>query len=235
MKIKILFCAVLCLISGKVLGQDILFGDLDQEKKVSISLGFKAGLNLSNLRSGSEDMIKPDFSYRTGFNAGVALQFRFLKRNERSDAESGLLAIQPEINYSLLGGNFEKEGNGFIAKTEGSVSWGYIMIPVMFQVYPKNVFYIELGPEFAYNVKPNADVINVGTYTLDLSDYKSKDVMLGLGAGIKMNDLTIGLRYNHGFSDYAKNLNWMNRAIQLNISYYLRLENKRSENIVISL
>lgn len=220
--------------SVMVCAQDFSFTELDKEKKVSISMGVIGDLNISTLRSGANDIIKPDFSYKAGYGAGVGFQLRFMKRNERSDAETGLFAIQPEIKYVLLGANYRKSVLGQV-DTEGSISFGYVMIPVMIQYFPKKYFFIELGPEFTFNVYRDPETVNVGTYNLNFSNLSSKDVMLGVGIGIDKDGYRIGIRYNHGYSEYAKNIDWSNSSIQLTIGYFLKTDRKKTDDFVLSL
>ena len=160
---------------------------------------------------------------RPGFNVGVAANIRFCKRNERSSAKTGLLAFQPEVRYATMGGN----------NPEYSIGTGYLMIPVMFQVYPIKNMYVEVGPEFALNLSHTPNNVAVGNYQLDLANLKANDIMLGVGIGYTINGLSVGLRYNHGVSNMAENLLWKNYILQVNLGYAFSLGKKKATKDII--
>ena len=218
MQLKHLLVCTFALFSSVAFAQNINFSPSRGEQKLSISAGVTAGLNLSTLLKGGSD-IKPGFSMRPGFNAGVAVNLRFLKRNARSTVETGLLAIQPEVLFSTMGANGK----------EGNLSLSFITVPVMFQYYPINNLYIEVGPELAINVGHSPDNLSVNNqYQLGLAQLKMNDVMLGAGIGYKFGGFGIGIRYNQGFYGFAENLPWMNSCIQLNLSYLFRFKKKQA-------
>lgn len=218
MQLKQLLICTLALFSSVAFAQDINIDSSRGEKKLSVSAGVTAGFNLSTLQKGSS-AIKPGFSMRPGFNAGAAVNFRFLRRNARSTVETGVMAVQPEILYSTMGANGK----------EGNLSLSYLTVPVMIQVYPVKNFYIEVGPEFAVNVGHSPNNLSVDNqYQLTLENWKMNDVMLGVGIGCKFGGFGIGLRYNQGFSGFASNLPWKNSCVQLNLSYLFRFKKKQA-------
>lgn len=220
MKLKLLLITVFCAICmDAVAQQDFVFDSIDDsdEPKVATRIGLVGGLDLSSISDNSS--ISSEFGMRPGFNLGVAANLRFCKRNERSSAKTGLFAFQPEIRYATMGGD----------NPEYSIGTGYLMIPVMFQVYPTKNVYIEVGPEFALNLSHTPDHVAVGNYQLDITDLKANDVMLGVGLGYAINGFSVGVRYNHGFSNMAENLLWKNQLIQINIGYTFALNKKESK------
>lgn len=198
--------------------QDFVFDDMkNNEPKVAARIGFAGGFNLSSI-SDKSSSISSGMEMRPGFNAGIVANIRFLKRNERSSAKTGLLAFQPEIRYATMGGNGDRN----------SVGTGYLMVPLMIQVYPAKNIYLEVGPEFAMNLSHTPDNVAVGNYQLGLSNMKANDIMLGVGAGYSVNGFSVGIRYNHGFSNMAENLLWKNSIIQINLGYAFSLVSKKS-------
>jgi len=227
MKVKLLlFTAFSFVCLNAMAQQNIIFDDLTvKEPKVATRIGFVAGFNLSSI-SDNASKISSGLGMRPGFNAGVAANFRFLKRNERSSAKTGLLAVQPEVRYSTMGGN----------SPEFSIGTGYLTVPVMFQIYPIKNLYIEAGPEFALNLSHTPDNVAVGKYQLNLTNLKANDIMLGVGAGYSVNGFSVGVRYNHGFSNMAENLLWKNAVIQINLGYAFSLgKNKAAKDIILDL
>ena len=65
-----------------------------KQKKVSFSLGVTAGANMSGLLGVSTS--DPSLGIKPGFSGGAVFQLRFIPRNNRSGAETGWMAIQPE-------------------------------------------------------------------------------------------------------------------------------------------
>jgi len=133
------------------------------------------------------------------------------------------LAFQPEVRYATMGGN----------NPEYSIGTGYLMIPVMFQVYPIKNMYIEVGPEFALNLSHTPNNVAVGNYQVDLANLKANDIMLGVGIGYATNGFSVGLRYNHGFSNMAENLLWKNYILQVNLGYAFSLGKKKATKVII--
>lgn len=224
MKLKLLFITVFSAICLNTMAQqEFVFDEMkNDEPKVSTRIGIVGGFNLSSISSQSSS-ITSEFGMRPGFNAGVAANIRFCKRNERSSAKTGLLAFQPEVRYATMGGN----------NPEYSIGTGYLMIPVMFQVYPIKNMYIEVGPEFALNLSHTPNHVAVGNYQLDLANLKANDIMLGVGIGYATNGFSVGLRYNHGFSNMAENLLWKNYILQVNLGYAFSLGKKKATKDII--
>ena len=217
MKIKLLIVSIAMLWGWQMSAQTL---SLKHENKVSVSMGIVGGLDMSTISTSSP--IVADFGLRPGFNAGVAANFRFVKRNARSTAKTGVLAIQPEIRYATLGANSE----------ESDLGLGYIMVPVMFQVYPTKSLYLEVGPSMALNISHTPDNIALSSYQLSLKNLKPNDIMLGVGVGFMINGFNIGARYNYGFSKMANNLPWKNSLLQVNIGYFF--SKKKVNRIIIN-
>ena len=117
---------------------------------------------------------------------------------------------------TTMGGNSE----------ESNLSLGYVMVPVMLQVYPTKSFYIEVGPEFAMNLSHSPNNIAISSSQLNLKNFKPNDIMLGAGLGFMFGGFNIGARYSYGFSDMASNLPWRNSLIQLNLGYLFQIKKK---------
>lgn len=224
MKLKLLLITVFSAICLNTMAQqEFVFDEMkNDEPKLSTRIGIVGGFNLSSISSQSSS-ITSEFGIRPGFNVGVAANIRFCKRNERSSVKTGLLAFQPEVRYATMGGN----------NPDYSIGTGYLMIPAMFQVYPIKNMYIEFGPEFALNLSHTPNNVVVGNYQLDLANLKANDVLLGVGFGYAANGFTVGVRYNHGFSNMAENLLWKNYILQVNLGYAFSLGKKKATKDII--
>lgn len=184
--------------------------------KVFLSVGPTAGATMGTFSLPSD--VSYSFGFRPGFSAGGFLNFRFLNRNIRSTAETGVLAIQPEIRFTMIGGNSD----------ESDLGLSYVTIPVMFQVYPLTNLYLEAGLTFGFNVAHTPDNIVVSDTEYNLENLKADDVAASLGVGYRFGNLSIGARYHLGLSDLAENMQWKNRWIQLGISYSIPMTKKHS-------
>ena len=184
--------------------------------KVFLSVGPTAGATMGTFSLSSDASYS--FGFRPGFSAGGFLNFRFLNRNIRSTAETGVLAIQPEIRFTMIGGNSD----------ESDLGLSYVTIPVMFQVYPLTNLYLEAGLTFGFNVAHTPDNIVVSDTEYNLENLKADDVAASLGVGYRFGNLSIGARYHVGLSDLAENMQWKNRWIQVGISYSIPMTKKQS-------
>lgn len=184
--------------------------------KVFLSIGPTAGVTMATFSLPSDASYS--FGFRPGGTLGGFLNFRFLNRNIRSTAETGVLAIQPEIRFTMIGGNSD----------ESDLGLSYVTIPVMFQVYPLTNLYLEAGLTFGFNVAHTPDNIVVSDTEYNLENLKADDVAASLGVGYRFGNLSIGARYHVGLSDLAENMQWKNRWIQVGISYSIPMTKKQS-------
>lgn len=210
MKVKMILVVLALFLSSHLFAQT-----LGHEKNVVFSFGLVGGGNFSGISTASP--VTADFGFRPGFNAGVAANIRFWKRNDMSSAKTGLMAVQPEVRYATMGANSE----------EANLGLGYVMVPVMLQIYPAKKFYVEVGPEFALNISHTPDNIATSSNQLNLQNFRPNDVMLGAGAGFMLGGFNIGARYSLGFSRLASNLPWKNSLIQVNIGYFFSPKPKK--------
>lgn len=212
---RILTIVAISLIGIGVCAQEVSFKDLKKDSPVFCRLGIVAGANLSKFTS-SGDANK--FGFTPGFNAGVAFNMRFVKRNSRSNAETGILGFQPEVRYSMIGASNPK------------LKLSYVTVPLMFQVYPINNLYIELGPEACFNFAHSPSQISLQDGTsVQLSKLKANDLMVCFGLGYSGKGFSIGVRYDLGTSKIAGNLPHKNSVFELNIGYCFKLKKSAAE------
>ena len=182
MKKHIMMMGLAFLLSGLALQAQSPFGIDSQvkQKKVSFSLGVTAGANMSGLLGVSTS--DPSLGLKPGFTGGAVFQLRFIPRNNRSGAETGWMAIQPEVRFSMQGG---KSG-------QTSLDLSYLSIPVMVQFYPTKGLYLEVGPVANINLGHSPNNLQLGDKQYELTGLQAHDVMLGVGLGY-LFDFGLGL------------------------------------------
>ncbi len=150
-----------------------------------VSVGAKAGLNVSNLK-GFDDIEGLKTNALVGFHLGGFATFN-LGRN---------FAIQPELLFSTQGAKLEGAGN------EENLKLNYFNIPVMIKFLTNSGFYVEAGPQLGFKVN-----------TLDDKDWDDLDdeiknsdaaACFGLGFQPTKSPFGIGARYNVGLGKVAE-------------------------------
>jgi hypothetical protein len=164
--------------------------------------GVKGGLNFAQLQGRDGE----DASYKTFYHVGLLYQINLI----------GPLAIQPEVQYSVQGGNLKG------AFTDYKTKMHYFTVPVLAKVTLGPVF-VEAGPQFGYLVSANQEgkvqinstngSASYGQVSQSATDqYKRADFSLAAGAGLKFSALSIGARYVAGLNDIndVRNLSGVN-------------------------
>lgn len=154
--------------------------------------GVKGGVNFAELQGRSGE----DASYKTYYHVGILYQANIL----------GPLSIQPEVQYSLQGGNLK----GLV--TDYDTKLHYFTVPVLAKVTLGPIF-VEAGPQFGYLVSANqAGKVQISSTNGSASygqvdqsatdQYKRTEFSLAAGAGLKLGSaLSIGGRYVAGLND----------------------------------
>lgn len=150
------------------------------------------------------------FSSLSGFQVGAGMHFEFLNRPSSSDK---MLAIQAGLHYMRSGFSVE----------ERKVRGGYLCMPICFQYYPlqKHAFYVEVGPEFCYNLKLSPSTIEIKGVIINLENHHANDIKIGLGAGyvIKAFSAGVSVKYMIGLSNFAENLPWKGNQFRVELFY----------------
>ena len=118
----------------------------------------------------------------------------------RKSAKWGL-AIQPGF---IQKGGRDKRSDGYVR-----YNLNYIQLPVLFNYYFADKFYLSIGPELSYMMSAK---VRSKDNSVDITDWYDRRTELSGLAGInyKITDkLAVGLRYNHGLTYIYKNT-WMN-------------------------
>lgn len=166
-----------------------------------ISVGVKAGVNISNFTGGDFENIEKEAL--VGFHGGGLVHISL-----------GHLVIQPELLFSTQGAKLKSNG------IESDFKVSYVNIPAMVKWETSNGFYLEAGPQGGFKVSESVpDSIT--------SDFvKGGDLSFNLGLGFhSKTGLGIGGRYNVGISkigDFDSNNidpDFRNAVIQFSIFY----------------
>lgn len=136
---------------------------------IPATIGFKGGINFSNLYTDDVD----DQNVLTGFNAGLFAKLPITKS----------FAIQPEIYYTTKGAELTYNTLGVNGVAKFNVN--YIEVPVLAVINLTENFNIHAGPYAAYMVSgktTNDSNLGSSQSTLDTNDFQRFDA--GVAAGI---------------------------------------------------
>lgn len=160
--------------------------DAKSSSSEGMKFGVKAGLNMTNFTGDF------DSDAKTSFYVGGLVDFTV----------SDKFHVQPEVLYSMEG-----------ADDDAGIS--YLRVPVMAKYYVAEGFNIQAGPELAFKVATEEDVLDDMT--------KSMDFGLGFGAGYEMSSgLMFDARYNLGLNniyDGAGGFDMKNTGFQIGLGY----------------
>lgn len=160
----------------------------------SVSFGGKLGGNLATLTGDVSNS-----KMMTGFHAGGAVEV------ELSEGFS----IQPELLFSMQGGEVSKSIDFLNASARVKVANNYISLPVMGKFYVTEGLSIEAGPQLNYLISSKAST-TVSVYNVALLTRKSDirqrsnklDFGFNAGLGYKLpSGVSFGARYNLGLSN----------------------------------
>ena len=165
-------------------------------KAQPMAVGIKGGLNIADVSDMNGDN-------RLSGHVGLFLH----------SSLSARWGIQPEFLYSGQGQKYT------FLNRDYTLALNYLQIPVMFQFFPVNQFYLEFGPYLGFLL--SARVKSDGDHTEVDDSYRKVEAGLGLGAGVwATRQLGFYARYNFGLSDITKNDNhdYYNRVGQIGLA-----------------
>lgn len=170
--------------------------------------GLKGGLNFAKM-----DI---DEGNNSGFKTGVHLGGFAHIHLSRS------FALQPELVYSIQGG--EREFSGVDYKTK----LHYVNVPVLLQYMTGSGFRLQTGPQFGVLLSAKNKVQDTET---DVDDsYNTPDFAWSFGASyVTMKGLGFDARYNHGLSNIndGPGSKIYNRVFQVGLFYQFRVSEYR--------
>jgi hypothetical protein len=167
--------------------------------------GIKGGLNISNLYT--KDVSSENL--RVGYHAGIFLKLGL----------SNYFAIQPELVYSTKGAQL-KYNNDLLAGN-ADFNLNYLDIPVLAVVNITPFFNIHAGPYFSFltnvKVKNNTEGSDAFDFENELnrSDFHTFDAGATVGLGVDFRRVSLGARYNYGFSNIGKERDFLGQSYRL--------------------
>ncbi|HEY0743968.1 MAG TPA: porin family protein [Chryseosolibacter sp.] len=146
-----------------------------------ISLGVKAGLNLSDVvvNNSYNPDVEPGYQIKAGFHAGMFAAIQ----------GANSLGFAAELLYSSKG-----------VRALNVINLHYVAVPLLLRYHINEKFFGEIGPEIGYLVNANSRHGNLN------STWDNKvDIGLDVGLQYKLGKLSCGLRFNAGFSSVIRN------------------------------
>jgi hypothetical protein len=180
--------------------------------QMQLALGIKAGPNFSNINT--KESAGENYKNRTGFHGGAFLLIKAAK-----------FGIQPEVLFSQQGSQLKINTGGTL---DQNIS--YINIPVIVKLYLAAGINLQVGPQFGFVSKAQAESFVNGTSGAktkeDIKDQvKGQDLSAALGAGWDLPfGLTLDARYNLGLSKINKGSSApqaKNQVFQISLGYKL--------------
>ena len=181
--------------------------DIVDTRKNVVSLGVTAGGNYSMMSK--YDPL--DLGSRTGigFQGGLAVNAHFGQK-PGAGAGTGPCGLQLELLYAQH--NIKTDLND-------NIKLGYLEVPLLFKFYFTKELNVELGPTFAFLMSKKPDELVGPSTTIAIGELKGGDVRGTIGICYQTNGFFVSARYNHGFSDLAKNFPCKVSAATLSIGY----------------
>ncbi len=185
-----------------------------QDNREDFRIGFKAGLNHSNVYDeAGEDFVA---NSKLGFVFGGFMSIPFDK----------LIGFQPEILVSQKG--FDATGMYFGGRYNFTRTTTYLDIPLQLQIKPAGVFSFVIGPQFSYLMKTRDEFKEGSDNTItavqeeEIRNYNYRKNILGVvfGGDIHINSLVLSARAgwditaNHG-DGTSSNPRYKNHWLQL--------------------
>ena len=178
-----------------------------EESDKKIKFGVKAGVNFSDITGDDVD----SFNGLTAFHIGAVAELPI----------SDTFSVQPELQYSAQGSDYEEES------FSGSVKANYLNVPVMAKFYVGHGFSVEAGPQVGFLMSAK-DEYDGGDE--DIKDFlKGTDFGVNFGVGYTLGSgLNFAARYNLGLSDVNDTddldggAEYKNSVIQVSVGYFFQ-------------
>lgn len=170
------------------------------------NIGFKFGVNVSNVKSSSGN----DFTTLVNFNTGIIAK---LKLKDKFMLNTELLLSNKGFNTLL------------IPSGTTATNLTYLSVPVLLEYQPTKKFYFQLGPEFNFLI--NARMKNNNFNESVSENYNKFDLAIAGGIGFNIfRNFYLETRYSLGLSQINKNENilgsYKTRTFQVNLIYFLK-------------
>lgn len=154
-----------------------------QQAQAQIDFGVRGGVNFASFNDASLDV-----SGNTGFMGGFYVQYPIA---------NSPIVIQPEILYSQKGAEYESQAGTVTANLN------YIEIPVLakfnYVLDGPLTPYVAVGPYVGFLIDSSTEY-NGQDVSEGLTDFKTVDFGVAVGAGINYKRFNLGVRYDAGLT-----------------------------------
>lgn len=205
---KLFFLASIFMMAVSATAQDYEEGnDVVDTRKNVVSLGVTAGGNYSMMSK--YDPV--DLGSRTGigFQGGLAINAHFGQK-PGAGAGTGPIGLQLEVLYAQ---------HSFKTDLNENIKLSYLEAPLLFKYYFTKELNIEVGPTFAFLMSKKPDELVGPSTSIAIGELKGGDVRATIGISFQTKGFYVSARYNHGFSDLAKNFPCKVSAATLSVGY----------------
>ena len=181
--------------------------DVVDTRKNVVSLGVTAGGNYSMMSK--YDPV--DLGSRTGigFQGGLAINAHFGQK-PGAGAGTGPIGLQLEVLYAQ---------HSFKTDLNENIKLSYLEAPLLFKYYFTKELNIEVGPTFAFLMSKKPDELVGPSTSIAIGELKGGDVRATVSISFQTKGFYVSARYNHGFSDLAKNFPCKVSAATLSVGY----------------
>lgn len=205
---KLFLLASIFMMAVSATAQDYEEGnDVVDTRKNVVSLGVTAGGNYSMMSK--YDPV--DLGSRTGvgFQGGLAINAHFGQK-PGAGAGTGPIGLQLEVLYAQ---------HSFKTDLNENIKLSYLEAPLLFKYYFTKELNIEVGPTFAFLMSKKPDELVGPSTSIAIGELKGGDVRATVGISFQTKGFYVSARYNHGFSDLAKNFPCKVSAATLSVGY----------------
>ena len=205
---KLFFLASIFMMAVSATAQDYEEGnDVVDTRKNVVSLGVTAGGNYSMMSK--YDPV--DLGSRTGigFQGGLAINAHFGQK-PGAGAGTGPIGLQLEVLYAQ---------HSFKTDLNETIKLSSLEAPLLFKYYFTKELNIEVGPTFAFLLSKKPDELVGPSTSIAIGELKGGDVRATIGISFQTKGFYVSARYNHGFSDLAKNFPCKVSAATLSVGY----------------
>lgn len=205
---KLFLLASIFMMAVSATAQDYEEGnDVVDTRKNVVSLGVTAGGNYSMMSK--YDPV--DLGSRTGigFQGGLAINAHFGQK-PGAGAGTGPIGLQLEVLYAQ---------HSFKTDLNENIKLSYLEAPLLFKYYFTKELNIEVGPTFAFLMSKKPDELVGPSTSIAIGELKGGDVRATIGISFQTKGFYVSARYNHGFSDLAKNFPCKVSAATLSVGY----------------
>ena len=152
-----------------------------------------------------------DLGSRTGisFQGGLVVNAHFGQK-AGAGAGTGPCGLQLELLYAQ---------HNMKTNLNDNIKLGYLEVPVLFKYYFTKELNVEVGPTFAFLMSKAPDNLMGGATSIAIGEFKGGDVKATIGISYQTNGFFVSARYNHGFSELAKNFPCKVSTVTLSVGY----------------